>query len=125
MKKVYLWCLGFIVIVIILLGFSSLFRKLIVRYAGEKMIAVVTEVPSRCDKYNHIKVYLDGVEHEIDISKGNCRKGAYRVEQRVELLKYKNYTELVWPSSHPELAIIAIIVVLLFVLFSFGKNLNK
>jgi hypothetical protein len=125
MQRVVVWLLGLTVTAILIWGFSSLFGKVIVRYAGEKVIAIITEVPSRCDRYNHIEVLLDGTEYEISISKDNCRKGIYKLGQRVELLKYKNYKELVWPSSHPELAIIAIIIVLFFGFFSIRKKYLK
>ena len=109
-------------IAILVWGLSSIIGKVIVRYAGKKVVTVITEVPSECDRYNHIKVLIDSTTYEVSISKANCRDGVYKVGQRIELLRHKNYKELVWPGSHPELVIILIVLVLIYGYFTIRKR---
>jgi hypothetical protein len=123
-KRVY-WLLTLAAITIIVLGLLSVANKVIVRYAGKKVVTVVTEVPSECDKYNYIKVLLDSTEYEVSISRTNCRDGVYKVGQRVELLKHKNYEQLEWPGSHPELVIILMISILFFGLFIVRRTYKR
>jgi hypothetical protein len=95
-------------------GFISIGKTVLIRYTGVKVIAVVTKVPTECDKYNNINVLLNTDEYQVNISKTDCRQGVYKIGQNVTLIKHKKYNELVWPDSRPELTILIIIGVLIF-----------
>jgi len=111
MKKIKYGVLIVVAITVIVLGFSSVLSAIIIKYTGKKVIAVVTEIPSTCDRYNQIKVLLDNIEYEVNISRPDCREGVYKVGQKVELLKNVRFKELVWPESQPESVPLLIIAV--------------
>jgi len=112
-------------IAILIWGLNAMIGMVIVRYWGEKTTAVVTAVPNECDRYNRIKILLGEAEQEITISRNDCKEGKYRVGQQVELIKHKNFDEPVWPGSHPELAIIIVIGILIFAYLTVSRALNK
>lgn len=98
--------------IILVWGFWSMGESIIIRYAGRKVVAVVMNVPSECDKYNKIKVLQDGVVYNVSISRSECKRGVYKIGQKVELIKHNKYHELVWPESRPELVVLLILGVL-------------
>jgi hypothetical protein len=110
---------------ILVWGLSAMIEMVIVRYWGQKTTAVVTAVPTECDRYNHITVLLDNTAYEVSISRDNCREGIYKVGQEVDLLKHENYEELIWPESQPEIVIILIIAVLILGLYTAQKDTGK
>ena len=111
MKKIKYGVLIVVAITVIVLGFFSVLSAIIIKYTGKKVIAVVTEIPSTCDRYNHIKVLLHNTEYEVNISRADCREGVYKVGQKVKLLKNERYEQLVWPESQPEFVPLLIIAV--------------
>jgi hypothetical protein len=125
MKKVKYGVLIVVAITVIVLGFSSVISTIIIKYTGKKVVAAVTEIPSTCDRYNHIKVLLDNTEYEVNISRPDCREGVYKVGQKVELLKNERYEELVWPESQPELVPLLIIAVFILAYISMKGRYKK
>lgn len=106
-------------------SFISMGHLVEIRYLGKEVKAIVVDVPIECDRYNHIKVMLAGKEHEVTISRTDCRKGVYKNGQEVTLLKYKNYDDLVWPGSRPEWTIVLIIGLLILVYLTNRKHFHK
>lgn len=106
--------IGVACVAVFLISLSSIIRSVIIKYAGDRITATVTEVPFDCDRYNHIKVLLGGVQHEVSISRTDCKEGSYETGQKVELLKHGRYDELVWPESHPELVLLIVFAFLLY-----------
>lgn len=121
-KKIKGITIVIVCIVILIWGLYSTIGMVIVRYWGEKKTALVTAVPTLCDRYNRITILLDGAEQEVAIGRDDCKKGKYKVGQKVELVKHKKFDEPVWPNSHPELAIIIIMSVLIFAYLTVNKN---
>lgn len=125
MKKAKYGVLIVVAIAVIVLGFSSVINTIIIKYTGKKVVASVTEIPSTCDRYNHIKVLLDNKEYEVNISRTDCREGVYKVGQQVEILKNERYKELVWPESQPELVPLLIIAVFILAYISMKNRYKK
>ncbi len=125
MKKVKYSVLAVVTIAITILGLFSVISKVIIKYAGKKVVATVAEVPSTCDKYNQIKVLLDNTAYEVSISRTDCREGLYKVGQKVELLKHEGYKELIWPESQPELVPLLVIAVFILAYISVKGKYKK
>jgi len=125
MKKVKYGALIVVTIAVIALGFYSIISTIIIKYTGKKVVASVTEIPSTCDRYNHIKVLLDNTEYEVNISRTDCRERVYKIGQQVELLKNERYKELVWPESQPELIPLLIIAVFILAFISMKGRYRK
>lgn len=100
-------------------------KSAVVRYFGKKVTAVVMSVPEICDKYNFIQVSIDKKVYEVTISRKECREGTYQIGQQIQLLKYKDYDELVWPGSRPELVILLIVGVLILGYYTNKSNANR
>jgi hypothetical protein len=111
MKKLKYGILFIVFILLIVWGFTSIGKTILIKYTGDKVEVVVTKIPFSCDRYNQINVLLDGVEYEVNISKTDCRESVYKVGQKVTLLKNKKYKELVWQERQPELLPLLIIAV--------------
>ncbi len=94
--------LTLIAVSICIIGLCSITKTIIIKYKGSKITATVTHVDSDCDRYNKIQVEFKNKTYEISISKNNCRDKVYKLGQKVTLIKYKNYDELVWPESKIE-----------------------
>jgi hypothetical protein len=104
-------------------GFFSIGKIIFIKYTGEKIEAIVSKIPSSCDKYNHINVLYNGEDYEVSISRTDCQEGFYKIGQKVTLIKNKKYKELVWPESQPELLPILIIAVFVLAYISMkGRN---
>ena len=125
MKNVKYGALIVVTIAVIALGFYSVISTIIIKYTGKKVVASVTEIPSTCDRYNHIKVLLDNTEYEVKISRTDCRERVYKIGQQVELLKNERYKELVWPESQPELIPLLIIAVFILAYISMKGRYRK
>lgn len=106
---------------LLILGFYMMFDLVIIKYGGSQVDAVVSKVPSNCDKYNQISVIISNVEYEINISRTECTNSVYKVGQHVQVIKHNNYKDLVWPGSHPELTMILCVLVLMYVFYN-GKK---
>jgi hypothetical protein len=118
MKKVKYGILFVVFILLMIWGFTSIGRTILIKYTGENVVAIVSNTPSSCDRYNHINVLLDGIDYEVSISRTDCRESVYKVGQKVTLLKNKKYKELVWPESQPELLPLLIIAILILAYIS-------
>ncbi len=101
-----------ILIVVFVIGISSMINKIIVRYFGVEIIAEVIKVPESCSKNNSIRVILYNEEFNVPISRDNCIKKHYRVGDYVKLLRHKDFNNLEWPQSNPILALSLIIMVI-------------
>lgn len=117
--------LSLMALVIIIAGFSSLITKSFVKYAGQKVTAIVTEVPVECDRYNSVKILLGGKQYEVNIGRTDCEQHIYLIGKSVQIIQYKNCDELVWPSSQPEFVIMIVVFIFLYVLFSIRKTINR
>jgi hypothetical protein len=111
MKKVKYVIVLITFVLLVMWGFYSIGKTIFIKYTGEKIEAIVSKIPSSCDRYNHIYVFFNGEEYEVSISETDCRESFYKIGQKVTLLKNKKYKELVWPESQPELVLILIIAV--------------
>lgn len=105
-------------ILLVFICFFSIGEIIIIKYTGEKVIAIVNKVPYSCDRYNHINVLIDSVDYEVSISRVDCKKSIYKVGQKVTLLKSKKYNKLVWPESQPELLPLIFVAVFILVYLS-------
>lgn len=114
MKKVKYGIVLIAFILLVMWGVSSIGKTIFIKYTGEKIEAIVSKIPSSCDRYNHISVLFNGEDYEVSISRTDCRESFYKIGQKVTLLKNKKYKELVWPESQPEL--LPILIIALFVL---------
>ena len=115
----------FLCLVILGWGFYSIGKTIIIKYGGSNVDAIISQIPTECDKYNGIKVLVDETEFTVSISKKECREGVYKIGQKVVLLKHKKYDELIWPNSNPEFAILLIIGILLLGYFTTRKYYQK
>jgi hypothetical protein len=106
-------------------GFRSIIILTIIKYTGQKVAATVVEVPSICVKTSSIKVAFNGSTGKVNISKEDCSNGLYKPGQQVTLLKHERYDDFVWPGSRPELVLVLIIAILLFVYFNAKKGFEK
>jgi|694.fasta_scaffold30388_6 hypothetical protein len=123
MKKVKYGIVLIATVLLIMWGFFSIGKIIFIKYTGEKIEAIVSKIPSSCDKYNHINVLFNGEDYEVSISRTDCQEGFYKIGQKVTLIKNKKYKELVWPESQPELLPILIIAVFVLAYISMkGRN---
>lgn len=123
MKKVKYGIVLIATVLLIMWGFFSIGEIIFIKYSGEKIEAIVSKIPSSCDKYNHINVLFNGEDYEVSISRTDCQEGFYKIGQKVTLIKHKKYKELVWPESQPELLPILIIAVFVLAYISMkGRN---
>ncbi len=106
-------------------GIASIGKLAVMRYFGEEVAAVVVSVPGTCDRYNFIKVSVDKSIYDMTISKKEYREGAYKIGQQIQLLRYKDYGELVWPGSRPELVILLIVGVLVLGYYTNRSRIKK
>jgi hypothetical protein len=108
--------------VLFVCGFSIMIGSVIVKYYGDRVTAIVTEVPPECDRYNSVKVLLNNKEQEVSISRPDCQEKKYKIGQQVELIKHKNFDEPVWPESQPAIPLVGILALLIIIVYT---NYNK
>jgi hypothetical protein len=125
MKKVKYGIALFAIVLVVTFGIISIGKIIFIKYTGEKVVAIVSQVPSSCDRYNHINVLFKGEVYEVSISKADCREGFYKIGQKVTLLKNKKYKELVWPDSQPELLPIIFAGVFVLAFISMKGQIKK
>ena len=106
-------------------GFYALGTLIVIKYLGGKVTAIVTAVPTSCDKYNHIDVRIGDSVYEVSINRGECRKGNYKVGQQVELMRHPRHKDLVWPDSSPELAAGLTLLVFGYVYYEYRSRRRK
>ena len=116
-KSSWILCIVFFGGVILLLVVLSI-RPIIIKYAGESVFATVIRTPSHCSRRSEIDVIVGTKKYDLGISAANCRDGKYKVGQKVEVLKYKDYNEVIWPKSHPDLALLIALGLFAFVYFT-------
>lgn len=112
MNKYFTGLIYLTAVIILFFAFRESFEKLFIKYSGHKIVAIVTEAPLSCDKYNSIKIIFEDKEAEVSISNKNCRERKYKIGQKVELIKHSRFKTPVWPHSQPE------IILLIFVFFT-------
>lgn len=122
MKSYFIYA---VLLVLLVSGFYSVGKKIIIKYTGEKTHAKVTQIPKSCDRYNHIMVEVKGVSYEVSISKFDCKRSIYKIGQNVVLLKSKRYSELVWPDSNPEAVPLIIICVIILAIYSLKTSTKR
>jgi hypothetical protein len=103
---------------IIILTVLVLTRPIIIKYAGESVFATVIRTPSHCSRRSEIDVMVGTKKYDLGISAANCRDGKYKIGQKVEVLRYKDYNEVIWPKSHPDLALLITLGLFAFAYFT-------
>lgn len=84
---------------ILVWGLYSMVLLIIIKNKGTQIIATIRKVDTECDRYNGIEVIFSGRIYSVTISRANCQDRVYKVGQKVALIKYKNYDQLVWPEA--------------------------
>jgi hypothetical protein len=117
--------LSLLAVLIIITGLYSIARTIIIKQKGTKIAATVTHVDRNCDRYNKIQVKFESKTYEVNISSKECRDRFYNPGQKVTLIKYKDYDELVWPESQIEWMPLLLVVLFGLVYFTNKENFSK
>ena len=127
-KSVVLIILLVLVGALLVWGFYSMVRLIIIQYKGSPIAATVLRVDTDCDKYNHIDVVFENKTYSVTISRNDCHNKVYKIGQSVSLLKYKDDDTLVWPQAQYQWLPFMLIAVLALAFYTnkdkFGKH-NK